>query len=206
LALACSLLIGSSMAGKAAVTFDLQQVFDGVTPGGTDPWVTVSITDSGSDAILTVSTIGTGLAAGDYLKSLYLNFDGSLPLTFTHLSTTGTIDADTTSQSANAFPADGHPNNFDIAIVFGDLGNNFDPGESISWVVAGASASQFNVRAAGAVDGYYVAGLIGVDDGKGVKVDSWVTVPEPSTYVAAALLMIPVLVQLRRWTRNKATA
>ena len=88
-----------------------------------------------------------------------------------------------------------------------DIPGRFQAGESLTYTVTatGLTPESFNTLSKkGGDHGPFVA------EGKiqGWNDSSWLTagaapIPEPATYIAGGLLLIPLLVQLRRWKRAK---
>jgi len=198
------MLLGGVRNVSAVITWDLQLEFSGATtPSGP---INVTLSQSGDDVILTVDA--AGLSGDEYIKALYFNYDpnanGIVDSGFS--ATSGTVNAPTVGLGDNAYKADGD-GWFDIEILFDNgVGGRFDADEAITLTFEDTTEANFLFFSDGggnSPDGLYVAAHVG---GIGPTGDDsgWVTVPETSTYVAAALLLIPILVQLRRWRRANA--
>lgn len=192
---AVAILIGASTSARADISFVLDQEFSGAdTPSGP---VNVLIEDQGDDVKLTVSNGFS--SASEFIAELYLNFTGdATALSFSAPTVVGTLGPQTISTGSDDFKADGD-GFFDILIGFDNAppADRFGQGESISWVISSTGvnldSTQFLALSAGggnSPDGLYAAAHVqGIGaDGEG---SGWVTVPEPSTYLAAALLLLP---------------
>jgi len=119
----------------------------------------------------------------------------------------------TISKGLNAFKADGD-GSYDIMFKFDNDNNQpnkrFGAGDSVTYKITSGYAldvldiSDFVQESEPKGDRgiFYTAAHVGgiVDTGDGTS--GWIAVPEPSTYIAGGLLLIPLLVQLRRWKRS----
>ena len=206
-ALAASPLIASA----STLTFDLDTVFTGGTPGGTTPWITAVFDDSldafGADGVQLKLT-AANLLPGEFVTQWAFNLNTALiatDLTFTQVTnaTTGLVVPGGISTSVNAENALGANGlkNFDITFNFPGknqpAGNRFELGDvfivdisRVGGLVAG-DFDYINVLNGVAHTGAHIQGIYGmgedsskiVGDGGGGGGGS---IPEPSTYAAFA--------------------
>ncbi|MBX7132012.1 MAG: PEP-CTERM sorting domain-containing protein [Fimbriimonadaceae bacterium] len=186
---ASALLVVLSVAGASqALTFNLNSVYTGATPGGTAPWATVTITDVAANIVNLRIDHNASSAAGQFISNLYLNLD---PF----------IGSMTISNEVNSNKRDGAiglslngingaaGNQFDMVVPFetsnsGGGVNRLKPGEfwSADLTASGLSSSNFNsVNNKGNYVGAHVQGIAG-------GLSSHITqVPEPGTMAALGL-------------------
>jgi hypothetical protein len=145
------------------------------------------------------------LSSQEFISGVYLNYTGDATLLdFGTATIVGSLTSPTINTGSDAFKADGD-GFFDIFLDFGTTAPRFGQGDSISWVISGATAAQFDALSVGSgnsPDGLFAAAHVqGIGlDGEG---SGWVTIPEPSTYLAAALLLLPFGVSALRVLRKQ---
>jgi hypothetical protein len=150
----------------------------------------------------------SALNSTEHIKELYLNYNSAtLPATFSTFSATpnGTVNQPTYSTGANAFKADGD-GFFDLVFTFDQGGaGRLNGGETVSLLILNATEGLFNVLSFGggnSPNGLYVAAHIG-GIGPNGQLSGWVTVPEPTTVVAGALLLLPFAASTMRFIRKR---
>jgi len=135
----------------AALTFDLNYEFSGgAAPGGSPPWVRITITDTAANTVQ-IKIDNLGLISTENADGIYLNVADSLvgQLTFSAPTKVGSFDSPIISQSLNGFKADGD-GKFDIRLAFtsGGVANNvFGSSETATFTVSatGLDASDFDL-------------------------------------------------------------
>lgn len=201
LALAGMVVVGvAASTASHALVFNLDTIYTGATPGGSPPWVTVTITDIGVDMVNLRVDHNASSAAGQFVSNLYLNLD---PF----------IGSMTISNEVNANKRDGAialslngingaaGNQFDMGISFetsnaGGGVNRLKPGEfwSADLTAVGLSSANFNaVNNNGLYNGAHMQGIAGGLSGH------ITTVPEPGSIAALGL---GALALLRRRARR----
>jgi hypothetical protein len=194
---------GTSASAFADLTLNLTTTFSGSSPASsTQPWVQAVLHDNGDGTVnLTIST--PNLSASENIDGFYLNFNSSLDVTklsFTGFTVnSGTVNTPTPSTGANGFKADGD-GFYDIKLAFtpGGTAGAFGAGESVTYTI---SSSQGNISSLdfdffsspGGGAGTWAAAAHIQNTVGGVTSDSgWIgAVPEPSTVIAGALLLLP---------------
>jgi hypothetical protein len=174
-------------------------VYTGTTPGGTAPWVTITITDVVANQVNVRVDHNAGSAAGQFVTNVYLNFSSSIG----SIGLSGEVNGNKRNSFTRGNDAvNGAAGNvFDMAISFNSSNSNgginrLKPAEfwSGNLTAAGLSASSFNETSnLGLLAGAHVQGIGGVNSGH-------VTVPEPASLT---MLGIAALGFLRRRQRSK---
>lgn len=198
-----------TVAGSSAfgiITWDLQTPVDGTStpPSG---FLRVSVENTVADTVqLTVQSF---LQGNEKLDVLGLNLDASLlNLDFSSFTKTGTFSDPLVRQGEDAYQQDG-AGKHDIEIQFGsgNAASVFSGTEAIVYTLskAGLDEADFNyLSAPGGGNGvhYAIAHIQSIGTG---GTSAWVgpgrvttVVPEPSTYLAGALVAIPALVGVGR--------
>jgi hypothetical protein len=67
--------VAAVSASSHALVFDFGLVYTGATPGGTDPWLTVTIDDIAPDTVNMQIQHNAGSAAGQFITNVYFNLD-----------------------------------------------------------------------------------------------------------------------------------
>lgn len=202
---------GAVASANAAITWNLTDTFSGTAPSGV---FAVSLADA-APGVVTL-TVTSGGASGEFLSSLYLNY---LPNTsaagLTIVRNSGPGSPPGVFLGLDAFKADGD-GLFDIRIDFDTAPppDRMTAGAVSVFTITGATAANFvyqsapdplGSQAAGyPKDGLYVAAHI---QGIGLNGDSgWATVPEPTTMIAGALLLLPFAASTFRFVRRRKQA
>lgn len=193
----CVLLVLSSVASGAMVSFDLSVEFSGATPPvGAAPWLNATFDDEGSagSVILTLTT--PGLTDLEFVSNWVFNLDTALDptaLVFSAPNKTGSFDAPAISTGVDDFKADG-AGYFDIKMDFstgGGLDARFGVGDTVEYAITGIdslTANSFNFLSAFAVahgpfpTAAHVQSIAGDEEDSG-----WTTVPEPATLSLLAI-------------------
>jgi hypothetical protein len=199
---ATGVLIGAATQSQADLALNLDQVYTGeFSPGGTAPWLKIIVTDTGTDEVSLKFEAG-GLTSDMFLTSVYMNYTGSPSvLTFGNDPTiVGAMDEPSIGQGSDAFKAPGD-GKFDLVFDFetsnaGGGTKRFGAGESITYVVTGEDLDPSDFNALSAPDGgagpfIAVAHLQGVEGTIGSSHIYATVVPEPTTMIAGALLLLP---------------
>lgn len=176
-----------------ALTFDLNLVYTGATPGGVAPWMTITITDVAADTVNMSISHNASSAANQFISDVYFNLDPFVG----SMSISNEVNANKRN-GAIAFSNNGingaAGNQFDMNVKFvtsnsGGGVNRLKPGEtwSADLMAAGLSANSFNaVNNMGNYVGAHVQGIAGGLSGH-------VTTPEPGTWAAIGLGALALL-------------
>ncbi len=193
-----------SLMQASAVDLVLGTAYTGATPSGGGS-VKVSLTQVGAD--VQVAITANLNAASEFVSEVWLNYSGTSTLTFSALSGPAELAKNSPTFKRDLINGTGPTQPFDISIEFKSSNSDglarLQSGETVSLLISGTdlTVAQFanslsggspSVPAAAHVQG--IAGPIG--SGK------LTVVPEPSTYIAGALLLLPVLAQIRRVKRT----
>lgn len=135
-------LTASLAANGGTITYNMTQEFSGAqAPGGSSPWVKLTLTDVGQPAGTVQLTIANiGLLSTENMSELDFNYDDNKDLStlsFSLGTRIGVFDDPTISASQNAFKADGD-GFFDIQAAFATGGNAnkvFAGGESLNVLI-----------------------------------------------------------------------
>lgn len=138
-----SLLAASAAASANTLTYNMTAEFSGgQAPGGTSPWVTLTLTDVGQPAGTVQLTINNvGLLATENMSELDFNYDDNKDLSdlsFSFGTKIGVFDNPSISALQNSFKADGD-GFFDIQLLFATGGNAskvFAGGESLNLLIS----------------------------------------------------------------------
>src|SRR6266446_4945244 len=129
---------------EATLSYNLDFIFSGASPGTTGPWGTISFTTVGSDTLVTMAALGgpTGLTSGEFI-------------TFWGFNTTDT----SFGVPGTAARVCAHSDGFYNIVVSFETANNagrLTAGESVSFTVTGALEGSFNdLSAPGGGNGTY---------------------------------------------------
>ena len=202
IAASCGVLCTNVRATGILYQFD--NVFSGSSsPAGPAPWVSATLQNTVNGVLLTVNN--SGLSAGEFLSSLYLNInpaDNVNNLIFTYQGSTSGVNNPTIQTGEDSFKADGD-GKYDILFNFATDGGRFGAGDYVSYLISGISglsAADFSFLStpAGGSGPFYAAGHIqgiGGSSGNSVWVEpsagsTPIPVPEPSS---AALTVVAIL-------------
>lgn len=189
--------------GEAAtLEFPIQSIVSSSgTPGGATPWLTAQLDDEESAGTVQLTFEATGLAPGEFVSKLFFNLDPALDpadLTFSAAAASGgngfampTIDV-----GVDAFTGGGG-GRYDLSFSFttsnaGGGAMRFGPGEQYVVTIGGIAslvASSFDVLSSPqGGNGVHrtLAHIQGITGGA----SAWVSAPEPSGIVAAALSLL----------------
>jgi len=153
---------GLPVGAEATLSYNLDFIFSGASPGTTGPWGTISFTTVGTNTLVTMTALSgaTGLPAGEFITFWGFNTTDtsfSVPGTVSGAAT-GTIAVCPTDPCTSAgFKADGD-GFYDIVVSFETANNagRLTAGESVSFTVTGALEGSFNdLSAPGGGNGTY---------------------------------------------------
>jgi hypothetical protein len=197
LLLAGTLLGGLAASHASALTFNLDTVYTGFSPGGTAPWLTITITDVAADTVNVRVDHNSSSASGQFISSVYLNlnpFVGSITLSNEFNSNKRDGDIELAENGVNGAAG----NLFDLGIEFkttasGGGANRLKPGEfwSADFTGAGLSSSSFaDVNNNGLDSGAHLQGIAG---GLSSHITTSDPVPEPASMAALAIGAVALL-------------
>jgi len=195
---------GTLIAAQAAVVLNFNNLISGTQPGGTGPFVTVTITDVATNKINLRVDHNAGSASGQFVSYVMLNL-GAIPGSpaFSSVLNQNKLSGNNTSaiQFGNdAFNGVGGANfdlrvNFNVSNAGGGV-NRLKAGEFFSTDISavGLDSSDFGSVVNGRIGEVHVQG-IGQDGEFSGKLDA---VPEPGTMVALGLGAIALIRKRRR--------
>lgn len=221
-----TLLIGVGIAATASadITWNYGSVYSGGSPPDPVPWLISTVHDvtPGTVTLTIQANLQTTVSpfnTGTFVSDVGFNYNGdSTKLTFTKQGTSGTFADPSvgTTTAANEFSFDGG-GYYNIMLAFdtssgGTTATRFDNSDSITYTItsAGLTAADFNVlaRPHGGNGVYYTAAHV-----QGYTVNggsAWVSgvgaVPEPTTMIAGALLLLPFGASTIRFIRKNRAA
>ncbi|HMS54052.1 MAG TPA: PEP-CTERM sorting domain-containing protein [Fimbriimonadaceae bacterium] len=184
--------LGFAANAAHALTFDLSLVYTGATPGGTAPWMTITITDVAADTVNMSISHNASSAAGQFISDVYFNLDPFVG----SMSVSNEVNANKRSglTLSNNGINGAAGNVFDMNVQFvtsnsSGGANRLKPGEtwSADLMAAGLSANSFN--AVNNMGNYVGAHLQGIQGG----LSSHITTPEPGTWAAIGLGALALL-------------
>jgi len=207
-----ALWMAMSASTHAAISWSLNTPFTGESPASGS--LSVTLTQEGDDVRLNVSTANL-TSNTEFVGSLYLNYKGDLDdLEFDSdnysSSPNGSVKRPSVTIDEDDIGGMGNSGKWDIKLSFSTSGSNggaqrFKKNESISWLIEDATEADFLATSKGSNPLYVAAHIqgLGVNGNGSTKVTiappvTTTPVPEPSTYAAAALLVLPVLAQMKR--------
>jgi hypothetical protein len=186
---ALAVVAGSLVASSAnALVFHLDTIYTGSTPGGTAPWVTITITDVAANKVNIRVDHNASSAAGQFVSNVYLNMDpfvGSLSISNEVNSNKRDGALNVALNGVNGAAG----NQFDLGIPFetsnaGGGVNRLKPGEFWSADITGTGLAAANFNAVsnhGLYNGAHMQGIAGGLSGH------ITTVPEPASLGILAL-------------------
>lgn len=205
-----AVLLGLATGAQAEMlAWNLNYSFSGGSPSGSPPWLTVTLDDSadsvGANGVrLTLSAVG--LATGEFVRNLYLNFDPALNAAALHataVQTSAISNTWTLAAGNDAHKADGD-GWYDLFFDLPTAGaKRLTRGESVAWdltYTAPICVASFDFLSVKSAQGFptmaHVQGIVG-----GEYPSGWITVgdppvdaPEPATLslLAGGLGMLAV--------------
>ena len=190
----------AAAAPAAMVSWNLDTAYEGPNPDGSAPWGTITLDDDSSvytdcDLLLTIeSKLVAG--SGNFFDKIGLSYSGSGTITVEEKdrSETGAFEVTSINGGTATFPG-GEQLNF-VFDAEQSNANRFDATDWIIYCITGAELSDFTTVLAG--NDYLVTahlgglgpdnqGSAGLTDGGPEEIP----IPEPSTYIAGALLLLP---------------
>lgn len=204
---AATALLASS--ASAALVWNLDTVYEnnGAIPSGSAPWATLTLEDVGSSLELTIQS-KLLVGSGNFFDKIGLSYTGTTPAspTLTQGATSGTFVVDSASSTSATLPGG---QTFNIVIDFNNaVGSRFDGSDSVVYSINAANVTpDFTTLLSGNMwtVAAHVNGL-----GTGNQISAGITggfqeipVPEPSTYIAGALLLLPFAASTVRRFRRK---
>jgi len=191
------------------ITFYPVQVVGGETaPAGQPPWISATFNDHDEQGSVTLTLACLNLTGDEYVSRWLFNLDPALnpkKLKFTSLLKTGSFTTPTIWTGANSFAVDGEY--FDILFLFSNADGHskrFDTDNSWKVKISGIStltAQSFNFNSQGTpcygsfptTTEAYIRGI-----GRCRNDDSWIAIPEPSSFVPALCGLLGMACYLRR--------
>lgn len=170
----------AAFAPSYALFFEFNVLVTGDMPGGTAPWATLSITDSGVDMVDMTLTHSATSAEPQFITELLLNikpFASDLNLIETSPTIVGwEFDEDDINDASGKF---------DMQVDFetSNSGDRLNPGESVSFQVTGTGldANDFNAFSKGNLN---VLGMVHIQGINGEGSGKVAAVPEPASILA----------------------
>ena len=212
-ACALILLLGSTAADAAAISFEAAIEYSGATaPVGTAPWLVATFDDGDTPGSVDLILSTPNLSGNEFVSEWNLNLDPVLDATnliFSAPSKTGSFADPTVSKSTDTFMAGGD-GRYDIEFRFATSNQGggtlrFGAGESAMYTITGIAsltASSFDFLSApmGGNGPFLTAAHVqGIDPNDNQS--GWVTVPEPSALAILGLSIMPLA--YRSWRRLK---
>lgn len=181
-----AVLLGLPAVASADFSLDFSVIVTGDTPGGTGPWATLDVSDTGVDEVTMTLTHNASSAAGQFITALWLNYDGTLP---------GDIDVNSADASFEGWGFGGTNAglifDLDVEIENSGGGDRLLPGESITFVITGTGlfADGFNTLSGASGENDPVLAMIHIQGiaGDGEGSSKLAPVPEPATMAVLGL-------------------
>lgn len=189
----------SAVAASHAVVFDLNFVYTGATPGGSAPWVRVTVNDVAANKVNLKIEHLSGSAAGQFISNVYLNLN---PL-FGSMSISNEVNSNKRSgaltfgnQSIN-----GGGQRWDMRVAFetsnsGGGVNRLKPNELWSADLSASGLSAANFLDTNDDGSYAGAHLQGIAGGLSSHISS--VVPEPTSVAALAIGAVGLFLRRRK--------
>jgi hypothetical protein len=199
LMLAGGILAGATTTGLGSITWDLGEVYSGTPPPDPKPWLEITVSQAGANQVqLTIQSFLNTAESGSFIGGVGLNFGGTLAelqgLSFTGPSKTGTFDDPAVGHGGYyKFDGGGY---YDIAIDFAEnQPARFDYSDSVSYLIhgTGITPNSFNYLStqSGGNGTWPVVAFIQGYGGSAFTSTLAAPVPEPTTVIAGALLLLP---------------
>ncbi|MFO0900262.1 MAG: PEP-CTERM sorting domain-containing protein [Pirellulales bacterium] len=192
------------------LVYEYSSTFAGEMPVTSSPWLRATFDDLGASGTVNLKVEGLSLAPEEFVNSLYFNLDPAMSaqaLSFGNASLVGGIKFDGISHGSDAIAVQGG-GKFDMWFAFTAMPGDavrFGLGDSFSIDVSGPglTAESFDFPSSpenGSGEFYTAARIRQFQDASlpTVDVSSWVTVPEPSTFLLAALAGVGLLAFRRK--------
>jgi len=198
-------VVAPMLANGANFVYQFNNVFNGVTPAGSLPWITAAFSDvAGSPGTVQLKISASGLTGSEFLAGLLLNLDPADnpgKLAFTYVTGSGGFSTPSISTGEDKFKANGD-GKYDISFVFSQKSSKTLTGNE--WVVYDITSTSKNftldasdfdfLSAASCGSGPFLAAaeIMGIPTSCGGSGTGWTSpsqltpVPEPGT----AALMI----------------
>jgi hypothetical protein len=187
-----------ALPASAALVWDLDYAFNGTSPDGTPPWARVTVTDLAGPSGVEIKIESLLSVAGNFIDQLGLSYSGPVSPSpaLAEVSRVGTFGVDAFSFGPQAINGTGG----ETMNIFVDFNNNFgsrfDGSDSIIYSLNVGRESDFinllpgnTWLVAAHVQGLGTGNqLSGAITGRGFE---FIPVPEPATFVAGALLLLP---------------
>lgn len=199
-AVGCIALLAVTTGQRAeALTLDLGIVYTGSTPGGTAPWVTVTINDITANTVNVRVDHNASSATGQFVSDVYLNLNPFVsPIVLSNEINANKRNGVISLSNNGVNGAAG--NNFDLGISFKTSNaqsgvNRLKPGEFWSADFSGTGLSAASFFAANNRGNFVGAHVQGISGGLSGHITA---VPEPATLTALALGAAAVLRRRRK--------
>ena len=198
-------------AGAAITTLNLNFVFSGTAPGGSQPWLTLNLQDMAPNTVqLTFDAVNLP-ATGEFVSGWYMNFNPALDsdlskLSFSIISNpTGLTKSNITVGTKDAADGGGY---YNFEFDFPTSGSTFTSGEKVVVDVSGTNGFSVNesdflylAQPHGGNGVYYSAAHVQAESGGNsgwVGATSVSAIPEPTSYAAITGTLALGLVVWRR--------
>jgi hypothetical protein len=195
-------------AGAATETLDLNDVFSGTTPGGSQPWLTLTSQDVATNTVQFTFDAVNLPTGGEFVSGWYFNFNPALDSDLTKLSfsivsnptgfTTSNIKVGTMAG------ADGG-GYYNFEFDFPTSGSTFTSGEQVVVDVSGTNGFSVNesdflylASPHGGNGVYYSAAHIQAESGGNSGWIGATAIPEPTSYAAIVGVLTLGMISWRR--------
>jgi len=224
LAIALAVGFAGTQSARAALIFDLGEVITGAEPGAPAPWLRATITQFDSTSVL-IKMEAISLITSPYteaVKDWAFNLNPAIltsDLSAVEVARSGSFQPNPilALSSANGYGGFSFDFDFDFATKGGTAETRFTMGDSVTMMLSragGLLVSDFDFFAShNGRDFYSGAHLISLADGASAFVgassitsETTVVVPEASTIIAGALLLLPFGVSTIKILRKKHSA
>jgi hypothetical protein len=210
----------SSYTSQAALVFNLGSVISGSTPGGPAPWLRATVEQDGATAVkikMEAVSLVLNSSVTEAVKDWAFNINPSIAInsiSASEVARVGSFNPNPVllSTSVGGYGGFNFDFDFDFATAGGTAATRFTQGDSVTMRLtraAGLTEDDFRYTADKNGASYYsgahiisLAGGASAFVGASSVLDTTTPVPEPSTYVAAALLAFPVVAQIRRMRKT----
>lgn len=176
------------------VVMDFDTLYTGVMPGGTPPWATLTIQNSGVNTVTMTLAHNPTSAAGQFLSRLFLNID-PYPNNLTFTPVSGPISSHQFSQDGVNLV--GGPYDFAVYFVLAPPANRLLPGVSATWQVSGTGLDEnsfWTTSPGGVIAMLHIQGI-----GPNGEDSGHVTlVPEPASLLAIGVGLAALAMRRKR--------